>query len=117
MSYITLNNHQSVPSGTIPELEYSQFLELNTSMIENHPEKHCVLYFGYREKNALRLICCIADDMEHNILVSSSVVKSDSMLNSFSARNLCFEKFEREIHENFGIAYSDHPWLKPCTLF
>jgi Ni,Fe-hydrogenase III large subunit len=24
-----------------------------------------------------------------------------------------FEKFEREIAENFGILYSDHPWLKP----
>jgi len=113
MSYITINNHQSVPSGTIPKLEYSRFLELNTSLIENHPEKHCVLYFGYREKNAVKLICCIADDMEHNIMVSSSVVKSDSILNSFSAINFCFEKFEREIHENFGIAYSDHPWLKP----
>ena len=86
---------------------------MNTSLIETHPEKHCVLYFGYREKNSVRLICCIADDMQHNILVSSSVVKRDSTLNSFSARNISFEKFEREIHENFGIAYSDHPWLKP----
>ncbi len=38
---------------------------------------------------------------------------NDDVLNSFSARNLSFEKFEREIHENFGIAYNDHPWLKP----
>ncbi len=34
-------------------------------------------------------------------------------LPSFSKHNLVFEKFEREIHENFGIAYTDHPWLKP----
>ncbi|HZY26355.1 MAG TPA: NADH dehydrogenase subunit, partial [Bacteroidales bacterium] len=35
------------------------------------------------------------------------------ILNSFAASNLSFEKFEREIHENFGLKYSDHPWLKP----
>jgi Ni,Fe-hydrogenase III large subunit len=34
-------------------------------------------------------------------------------LASFTAKNICFEKFEREIHENFGIQYTDHPWLKP----
>ena len=32
---------------------------------------------------------------------------------SFTAQNFNFEKFEREISENFGIKYSDHPWLKP----
>ena len=46
-------------------------------------------------------------------MVSSSVVKDKAVLNSFSAKNLAFEKFEREIHENFGIPYTDHPWLKP----
>jgi Ni,Fe-hydrogenase III large subunit len=71
------------------------------------------LYFGYRESASVRLICCIADDDVHNIMVSSSVVTNDEVLESFSARNFSFEKFEREIHENFGINYSDHPWLKP----
>jgi len=32
---------------------------------------------------------------------------------SFSAKNLAFSKFEREISENFGIKYADHPWQKP----
>lgn len=113
MSYITINNQQSVPADTIPELDYPKFLEMNTSLIDNHPERHCVLYFGYNYKKAVRLICCIADDSQHNILISSSNVKSDATINSFSARNLSFEKFEREIHENFGIGYNDHPWLKP----
>ena len=31
----------------------------------------------------------------------------------FTSKILCFEKFEREIHENFGIQYIGHPWLKP----
>lgn len=113
MSYITVNNHQSVPVGTIPVMEYSKFHELNIALTDNHPERHCVLYFGFRENNSIRLICCVADDLQHNILISSSEVKQGSSINSFSAGNISFEKFEREIHENFGIVYTDHPWLKP----
>lgn len=113
MNYITINNNQSVLVNTIPELEYNLFFETNNGLIENHPERHCVLYFGFRENKSIRLFCCIADDNDHNILVSSSVVKEGEKLNSFSVNNLSFEKFEREIHENFGISYNDHPWLKP----
>jgi Ni,Fe-hydrogenase III large subunit len=113
MNYITIFNQQSVPVDSIPESKYDAFLELNTSLIKDHPERHCALYFGYRDRQLLRLICCIADDADHTILVSSSVVNPGDRLDSFSARILAFEKFEREIHENFGIGYKDHPWLKP----
>lgn len=113
MSFITINNNQSVPVSTIPEIDYDMFHNNNFSLLEDHPERHCVTYFGYKESNLIRLICCIADDYEHNIMLSSSLIKSDAHLNSFSAKNLSFEKFEREIHENFGVTYVDHPWLKP----
>jgi Ni,Fe-hydrogenase III large subunit len=113
MSFITINNQQAIPVRSIPELGYDMFYNINISLLGEHPGRHCVLYFGFRESENIRLICCIADDIQHNIMVSSSVVKSDSILNSFSAKNFAFEKFEREIYENFGIDYSDHPWLKP----
>jgi Ni,Fe-hydrogenase III large subunit len=113
MSFLTVKNQQVVPVKTIPELEYKLFLNNNISHIADHPERHCVLYFGYREKKGIRLICCVADDLQHDIAISSSTVKSDDVLDSFSAINISFEKFEREIHENFGIGYKDHPWLKP----
>jgi Ni,Fe-hydrogenase III large subunit len=113
MSFITISNHQTIPVNSIPELNYKVFFDLNCTLIENHPERHCVLYFGYPESNMIRLICCIADDNQHNILVSSSIVERNITLNSFSAKHLSFEKFEREIHENFGLDYTDHPWLKP----
>jgi Ni,Fe-hydrogenase III large subunit len=113
MKYITLSNHQTVPVNSIPELKYDLFLELNISLVEDHPERHCVLYFGYRAGKVIRLTCCIADDIDHTIMVSSSLVDEGDVLDSFSAKNLSFEKFERELNENFGIAYSDHPWLKP----
>ena len=83
MSFITINNQQSVPVNTIPELEYNMFYDINISLIEDHPERHCVLYFGYRETKMIRLMCCIADDIQHNIMVSSSIVSSEAVLNSF----------------------------------
>jgi Ni,Fe-hydrogenase III large subunit len=113
MSFITINNHKAIPVSSIPEMKYHLFFELISKETDNRPERHCVLYFGFRENLHIRLICCIADDYRHNILVTSSVVNSTDTLNSFSVRNLSFEKFEREIHENFGINYCDHPWLKP----
>jgi Ni,Fe-hydrogenase III large subunit len=113
MNFITIYNQQSVPVNTIPVMEYDTFLELNTGLLENKPSRHCALYFGYMENESLKLICCVADDTEHNIMVSSSLVSITDKLNSFTSKNLAFEKFEREIHENYGIAYNDHPWLKP----
>ena len=113
MNFLTIHNQQSVPFYDIPEMTYREFLDGNSSFIEGDRDRHCVLYFGIKEDVYLRLICCIADDSTHNINISSTSVKLDAILDSFSATNLAFEKFEREIHENFGIAYIDHPWLKP----
>ena len=113
MNLITIKNQERVPVNSIPVLEYDLFCNKNISLLSDHPERHCVLYFGYKMDEKVRLVCCIADDHQHNIMVSSSNVDSDSVLDSFSAKNLGFERFEREIHENFGIGYKDHPWLKP----
>jgi len=49
----------------------------------------------------------------HQIYLSSSVVNKGTTLNSFAKHNLNFERFERELHENFNIKYTDHPWFKP----
>ncbi len=113
MDYITIKNQENIPVKSIPDMEYNEFFNVNISLLDNHPERHCVLYFGYKIDGLIRLICCIADDDQHNIMVSSSRADINSVLNSFSAKNLAFERFEREIHENFGIGYNDHPWLKP----
>jgi Ni,Fe-hydrogenase III large subunit len=112
-NFTTILNNQTIPVANIPEVNYATFLEMNTGFIISSPERHCVNYFGYPVGNQIKLICCIADDNTHNIHVSSCLVNSSDTLNSFTARHYCFEKFEREIHENFGIGYKDHPWLKP----
>jgi Ni,Fe-hydrogenase III large subunit len=113
MKYISLKNNQTIPVSSIPEIDYPGFFEENRGLISGHPERHCVNYFGYRLNSNIKLVCCIADDITHEIYVSSCVVKTTDNLDSFSKEHFCFEKFEREIHENFGIGFTDHPWLKP----
>jgi Ni,Fe-hydrogenase III large subunit len=113
MNYISIKNHQTIPFSDIPVSAYEAFSDLNIGLITDHPDRHCVNYFGYLIDNQVKLICCIADDANHEIFVSACLVKADATLKSFSSKLLCFEKYEREIHENLGIEYTDHPWLKP----
>ncbi|MGB3078571.1 MAG: hypothetical protein WBB31_05790 [Saprospiraceae bacterium] len=111
--YIAIKNNETILLESIPVLRYEDFLSLNTSLLSNEAN-HCVHYFGYPLPDKLKLICCIANDEENTILISSSEIKVElNSLPSFSAQHLAFHIFEREIHENFGVAYTDHPWLKP----
>jgi len=115
MNYISLKNNQTIPVSNIPELDYASFLELNLSFVKSS-SCHCVNYFGFPHAGKIKLICSIADDELQSVRVSSSVVDAKQPLPSFTKQNLVFEKFEREIHENFGIPYKDHPWLKPVRF-
>ncbi len=107
-----LKNNQTIPLPSIPVLEYETFLAQNTAMLQK-PECHCVNYFGVPWQGKIRLFCCMANDKEATILVSSAIVDADKNLPSFTRQHFAFQKFEREIHENFGVQYTDHPWLKP----
>jgi Ni,Fe-hydrogenase III large subunit len=113
MKYIVIKNNEAIPVTDIPERGYESFYALNSWLSTNHPERHCVNYFGYKTNNRLKLICCIADDNTHDIYISSCIPGSEKLMKSFTTFSPAFEKFEREINENFGIFFSDHPWLKP----
>lgn len=121
MNHLIIKNNQCIPLSTIPILEYEKFLEQNTSLLsETH--NHCVNYYGFPYQGKIKLMCCIANDKEGIIYISSSILPSPIgegqgvRFPSFTKHHLSFEKFEREIHENFGINYDDHPWLKPVRF-
>lgn len=116
MNYISLHNNQTIPFSAIPVLDYDAFLEQNVFNLMKEGRAHCVNYYGLVVGDKIRLICCIAHDESNTILVTSSSVDTRHPLPSFTKHNLVFEKFEREIHENFGVIYLDHPWLKPVRF-
>ena len=116
MNYISIYNNRPVGIKEIPELSYEEFLTLNLKMLSGRADRHCVNYFGYNTAAGIQLFCCIADDTTHQINISSTIIDKKFILHSFTAQNHNFESFEREIHEDFGIRYSDHPWLKPVRI-
>ncbi|MEO8415915.1 MAG: NADH-quinone oxidoreductase subunit C [Ginsengibacter sp.] len=113
MNYVSIINNQVIPVTSIPELDYGTFLELNVFSLMNSEVCHCVNYYGYPYAGKYKLICCMANDALNDINISSCIVEANKPYPSFTQHKLVFEKFEREIHENFGIVYTDHPWLKP----
>ena len=110
--YITIQNNQRVDIASIPVLQYKDFFDFIIDLM-NDKNNHCVNYYGYNDDNKIKLICCIANDAEHTIFVTSSLVENNAELRSITKKYLAFEKFEREIYENFGINFVGHPWLKP----
>ena len=110
----TIQNNSTIHLKEIPVLGYEDFLETNVNLIGDETH-HCVNYFGFRYQNKIKLICCIANDRDATVLISSAELEPGSIqdLPSFTARHLSFQLFERELHENLGLSYKDHPWLKP----
>jgi len=113
MDYISISNNQRISFSSIPVINYEDFMEMVVFSWMKEKHNHCVNYYGVPLNGQIRLICCVANDNEHTIYITSCNINPEKYIPSFSVHNLAFEKFEREIHENFGIKYTDHPWLKP----
>jgi Ni,Fe-hydrogenase III large subunit len=116
MKDLKIHNNQAVNIDDIPELSYTDFLEENVSLLASHPQRHCVNYFGVSQGSLIHLYCCIADDWTNEIYINRSALPDKSTVSSLTAQNHNFERFERVIHEQHGIAYTDHPWLKPVRF-
>ncbi|MFZ4520571.1 MAG: NADH-quinone oxidoreductase subunit C [Bacteroidales bacterium] len=109
-----LTNPGTVRLTDIPVLEYPEFAEF-VDLLMGEEGTHCVSYFVLPQTNSYQFICCMAADENHAVLVFSHEQTREPALSlpSLSARHFQFHKFEREIHENFGIGFQNHPWLKP----
>ncbi len=112
-NYIEISNNQAIAISEIPVLNYEDFRRIAISEIKNR-NVHCVNYFAYNLKNQLKCICCLADDEKATIKVNSFILNDlEVELESLSQEYTGFHPFEREIHENFGVRFKNHPWLKP----
>jgi len=112
--YITTKNNETIDFETIPLLNYDDFSGINVSFLKDI-NNHCVNYFGVPYDDGLVLVCCIANDLKSRIKLTKCKIdlSEGNSYPSLTARNLAFNMFEREISEQHGVKYSDHPWLKP----
>ncbi|MCX6269416.1 MAG: NADH-quinone oxidoreductase subunit C [Bacteroidetes bacterium] len=109
-----VTNPGTVKLEDIPVLEYTDFVTF-LDLVMGEEGTHCVAYFVLPQPGYYRFICCMAADENHALLVFSHIQHIDPALSlpSITAKHFQFHVFEREMHENFGIDFAGHPWLKP----
>ncbi|MDD4602699.1 MAG: NADH-quinone oxidoreductase subunit C [Bacteroidales bacterium] len=116
--YIELfSNPDSVRLSDIPVLDYPAFLAFLDQLM-GEEGTHCVAYFALPQAETFRFICCMAADENHALVIFSHEQPRNPLpsLPSITARHFQFHVFEREIFENTGIKFPDHPWLKPVRF-
>lgn len=114
---LKIRNGQSINLNEIEILPYPIFSTIVLGLLRME-ENHCVVYYAYEINDHLQFIMAVAHDAEHDITILSHTIKSGDprQLESLSQYVLALHIFEREIHENFGVAFSNHPWLKPVRF-
>jgi Ni,Fe-hydrogenase III large subunit/NADH:ubiquinone oxidoreductase subunit C len=107
------NNSVPLDLQKIPVMEYDVFYNRVSDFLKEE-SRHCINYYGVKTTGNLKFYFCLADDNSNNIIVFSH----EHTDNGFALKSLttvCSQLhiFEREIHENFGVEFDGHPWLKP----
>lgn len=111
-----ISNNSRTDITAIPVLDYDSFRAATLELLSDS-SRHCATYFAYPADNGFRMIMCIADDNAHDILVYACQVGKGASLASAAKDCLALERFEREIHENWGLEFEGHPWYKPVRDF
>jgi len=106
-------NSFTLDLGEIPVIGYDLFSNQVSGMLEDDAN-HCVAYFGIEDPGFIKLICCIANDNAHSIrVITTRITHGKSSIKSLTPAYPQLHKFECEIHENHGVNFEGHPWLKP----
>lgn len=115
--YCIIQNNESIEIESVPVLTYAEFSSEIVELLQQN-ENHCVTYFAFPQPDGLKFFAAIANDTTHQIFILShflsNTVKQD--LASLTLQINALHIFEREIHENFGIDFPGHPWLKPVRF-
>ncbi len=107
------NNSTSLDIKDIPVSEYTVFYAQIAEQLKLETN-HCLAYYLHGMADSVRLYCCIADDLAGNIKVfCHELNKGKPVLKSLTPVCPQLHIFEREIHENSGIVFEGHPWMKP----
>ncbi len=106
------NGSSPVNISDIPVLDYGRFSEEVCTMLTEE-RFHCLSYFCYPAGEVMKFICCIADDGSGTFRILSHEQTGSAPLLSLTAKVYSMHIFEREISENHGVMFEDHPWLKP----
>ncbi|NCA77343.1 MAG: NADH dehydrogenase subunit [Alphaproteobacteria bacterium] len=107
-------NPAVVKLDEIPILDYNDFLAF-LEILMGEEGTHCVSYFVVPGEQTFRFICIMAADENHALVLFSHEQPRFPIpsVPSITAKHFQFHIFEREIHEQTGIRFEGHPWMKP----
>ncbi|GFE56666.1 NADH-quinone oxidoreductase subunit C [Geobacter sp. AOG1] len=108
-----LYNGSAVPWAEIPLVDSGQFLQ---SILDatGHGWR-VVSYFGIPARAEIPLVCVLADKVESRLAVVRTVA-DDNRFPSIASLCPQVQLFEREIAEQCGLLFDDHPWFKPVRF-
>jgi Ni,Fe-hydrogenase III large subunit len=112
-SLLTFYNGSALPRRDIPERGESDFLGIILDAVDHG--WRIASYFGVAEGAVLQLYCLLASESQNLLGLAVTTLSNGSFP---SLATLCpqIQLFEREITEQFGIIFDDHPWPKPVRF-
>ncbi|MCK9343105.1 MAG: NADH-quinone oxidoreductase subunit C [Massilibacteroides sp.] len=112
-----IRNNQAIDLKQITSLSYLDFFDVTVQLLEQK-DNHCLTYFAYPTDKGLQFMMAIAQDKNYTILLFSHFLATteNQVLKSLSETIFALSIFEREIYENYGVYFTNHPWLKPVRF-
>jgi Ni,Fe-hydrogenase III large subunit len=107
-----IKNNTSIDIKDITFLSKGDF-HTKVSGLLSEKGAHCIAYFAVKDVDWYSFFCGIANDFSHDIDVQAARVGLLEDMDSFVPGHNHLHIFEREIHEQYGIRFVNHPWLKP----
>jgi Ni,Fe-hydrogenase III large subunit len=106
-------NGTSLPLAEIPAVDLDRFLQGILDAVDRG--WRIVSYFGVPVDGNVSLICVLANKSEGELAVTRGVTGDDHIP---SLAPLCtqLQLFEREIAEQCGVVFDNHPWFKPVRF-
>ena len=108
-----LRNGMKLALDQIPELDDAAFLQTMLDMTDRCWRVSS--YFGAMIKGGLRLYALLSSKTDGLLTVLTTRV-DDARFPSLASLCPQVHLFEREIAEQFGVVFTDHPWMKPVRF-
>ena len=120
MNLLSLENGSAVDVPAIPRLTPEVFAETLHAELEAGARASAL--FGVPETlfpdscstGGLRVFAVLAHDAQHELVACATTV-AESFL-SLTPLHPQLHRFERELHEQWGVLPEEHPWLKPVRF-
>ncbi len=109
----TIYNGAAVPLAEMPPVDFSAFLQGILDSVDRG--WRIVSYFGIPAPASTTLVCLLANKAEGRLAVARAET-SDNHLPSLASVCTQAQLFEREIAEQCGLVFDNHPWFKPVRF-